>query len=261
MDAFKEGWYYLFVIVSRVMMLYFKRESTRRLCLGDAGDPELMVWTGALEARNTAVLVLQSSRPVCALVRRAQTRICGACACLRDSTNSFRARTGAARAGCSSRTERQGFVELIALSRLRPPDRRVLADRRDLQPRQRSSQHGRRQRLSAAHHVRGHQHGPGIGADHHVLLHLPRHPGRTRAGKARPQQDGGAHVHLLLGHAVAITPPVAIARSPPPASPARPPEDGMESMWVGRSSFHPFFFVLNPALLLQGIIRISKRSG
>ena len=39
-------------------------------------------------------------------------------------------------------------------------------------------------------------------ADHDRLLHLPRHPGGAGAGEARAQQDGRAHVHLLLGHAV-----------------------------------------------------------
>ena len=62
--------------------------------------------------------------------------------------------------------------------------------------------HRRRQRVPAARHVRLHQPDPRPRADHDRLLHLPRHPGGAGAGKARPQPDGGAHVHLLLGHAV-----------------------------------------------------------
>ena len=86
--------------------------------------------------------------------------------------------------------------------RLRPPDRRVLDDRRGLQPRQRPAAHRRRQRLPAARDVRLHQPRARSRADDDGLLHLPRHPGGAGAGKARPQPDGGAHVHLLLGHAV-----------------------------------------------------------
>ena len=51
-------------------------------------------------------------------------------------------------------------------------------------------------------HVRLHQPRSRARADHDGLLHLPRHPGGARAGKARPQPHGRAHVHLLLGHAV-----------------------------------------------------------
>ena len=56
--------------------------------------------------------------------------------------------------------------------------------------------------VPAARHVRLHQPDPRARADDDGLLHLPRHPGRAGAGEARPQQDGRAHVHLLLGHAV-----------------------------------------------------------
>ena len=51
-------------------------------------------------------------------------------------------------------------------------------------------------------HVRLHQPRPRARADDDGLLHLPRHSGGARAGKARPQPHGRAHVHLLLGHAV-----------------------------------------------------------
>ena len=60
----------------------------------------------------------------------------------------------------------------------------------------------RRQRAAAAGHVRDHEPRARPRADDHGLLHLPRHPGRAGAGEARPQPDGRAHVHLLLGHAV-----------------------------------------------------------
>ena len=73
---------------------------------------------------------------------------------------------------------------------------------RGVEPRQRPAAHRRRQRAAAARHVRHHQPGAGARAHHHRLLHLPRHPGGAGAGEARPQQDGRAHVHLLLGHAV-----------------------------------------------------------
>lgn len=59
-----------------------------------------------------------------------------------------------------------------------------------------------RQRLPAAWHVRLHEPRPRPRANDHRLLHLPRHPGRARTGEARAEQDGRAHVHLLLGHAV-----------------------------------------------------------
>ena len=51
-------------------------------------------------------------------------------------------------------------------------------------------------------HVRDHQPDPRPRSHDHRLLHLPRNPDRAGAGKGRPQQDGRAHVHLLLGHAV-----------------------------------------------------------
>ncbi len=86
--------------------------------------------------------------------------------------------------------------------RLRPADRRVLDDRRDLEPGQRPAAHRRRQRAAAAGDDRGHQPGAGPGSDHHGLLHLPGDPGRPGAGEGRPEQDGRAHVRLLLGHAV-----------------------------------------------------------
>ena len=62
--------------------------------------------------------------------------------------------------------------------------------------------HRRRQCVPAARDVRLHQPRPRARADDDGLLHLPRHPGGARAGKARPQPHGRAHVHLLLGHAV-----------------------------------------------------------
>ncbi|MGY3292421.1 hypothetical protein ACVWWP_005488 [Bradyrhizobium sp. LM3.6] len=90
--------------------------------------------------------------------------------------------------------------------RLRPADRRLLDDRRGVEPRQRPAAHRRRQSVLAARHVRPHQPDPRPRSDHDGLLHLPRHPGRARAGEARAEQDGRAHVHLLLGHAVVYHP-------------------------------------------------------
>ena len=73
-------------------------------------------------------------------------------------------------------------------------------------------------------------------------------------------------VHMFIfywGMLSAITPPVAIASFAAAGIAGAPAmKTGWESMWVGSIIyFIPFFFVLNPALLLQGIIRISKRSG
>src|SRR6267142_5136870 len=85
---------------------------------------------------------------------------------------------------------------------LRAPDRRVLDDRRGLQPRQRSVANCRRQPIPAARDVRFHEPHPRPRADDDGLLHLPRHSGGAGARKTRPQPHGGAHVHLLLGHAV-----------------------------------------------------------
>ena len=73
-------------------------------------------------------------------------------------------------------------------------------------------------------------------------------------------------VHMFIfywGMLSAITPPVAIAFAAAAGIAGAPAmKTGWESMWVGSIIyFIPFFFVLNPALLLQGIIRISKRSG
>ena len=71
-------------------------------------------------------------------------------------------------------------------------------------------------------------------------------------------------VHMFIfywGMLSAITPPVAIASFAAAGIAGAPAmKTGWESMWVGSIIyFIPFFFVLNPALLLQGIIRISKR--
>ena len=72
-------------------------------------------------------------------------------------------------------------------------------------------------------------------------------------------------VHMFIfywGMLSAITPPVAIASFAAAGIAGAPPmRTGWESMWVGSIIyFIPFFFVLNPALVLQGEARISKRS-
>ena len=64
-------------------------------------------------------------------------------------------------------------------------------------------------------------------------------------------------VHMFIfywGMLSAITPPVAIASFAAAGIAGSPPmKTGWESMWVGSIIyFIPFFFVLNPALLLQG---------
>ena len=92
-------------------------------------------------------------------------------------------------------------------------------------------------------------------AHHHRLLHLPRHPGRAGAGEGGTEQDGGAHVRVLLGHALFDHAPVAIAsfRRRGHRRVRRRCETGWASMRVGSIIyFIPFFFVLNPAFVLQG---------
>jgi len=64
-------------------------------------------------------------------------------------------------------------------------------------------------------------------------------------------------VHMFIfywGMLSSITPPVAIASFAAAGIAGSPPmKTGWESMWVGSIIyFIPFFFVLNPALLLQG---------
>src|SRR5207302_10795624 len=91
-------------------------------------------------------------------------------------------------------------------------------------------------------------------ADHHGLLHLPRHPGGAGARKARPQPHGRAMFIFYWGMLSSITPPVAIASFAAAGIAGSPAmKTGWESMWVGSIIyFIPFFFVLNPALVLQG---------
>ncbi len=150
--------------------------------------------------------------------------------------------------------------------RLRPADRRLLADRRHRLAGQRSAQPRRQQRPPAPGDVRLHQSDPRPRAHHDRLLHLPRHPDRAGPREARPQQDGRPHVHLLLGMLSSITPPVAIASFAAAGIAGAPAmKTGWESMWVGSIIyFIPFFFVANPALVLQpaagGGSRISRRS-
>ena len=73
-------------------------------------------------------------------------------------------------------------------------------------------------------------------------------------------------VHMFIfywGMLSSITPPVAIASFAAAGIAGSPAmKTGWESMWVGSIIyFIPFFFVLNPALVLQGATRISKGSG
>ena len=205
MDAFKEGWYYLFVIaILVVMLLYFKREShapfyasVLLVILHQWSGPA--PWNAA--DRGSGAVNRRNLRD--ALVRRAQRVSLGHVPARRDERILPGQELGRRALAAFPRTQRQDVRRADRYSRrMRPADRRVFPDRRDLKPRQRSPQHCRRRCIPAADHVRDHQPDPGPRTDDYVLLYLPRHSGRAGAGKGRPQQDGRAHVHLLLGHAV-----------------------------------------------------------
>ena len=142
MDAFKEGWYYLFVIVILVvMLLYFKREShapfyaTVLLVI-------LHQWSGPAPWKNgnTAVLALSIvAHRRDALVRRAQRLSVGHVHARRAQRILSGQELGRRALAALPRTERQDVRRTDRdPRRLRPADRRVLADRRDLEPRQRS---------------------------------------------------------------------------------------------------------------------------
>ncbi len=95
------------------------------------------------------------------------------------------------------------FVRIDRNSRrLRSSDRRILNDRRGIEPRERPPENCRRQRLLLVGHVRFHKSLPWTRTDHNCLLHLPCHSGCTSARKSWPQPNGCSHVHLLLGHVV-----------------------------------------------------------
>ncbi len=140
-DAFKEGWYYLFVIVILVvMLLHFKRESHAPF-YATALLVILHQWSGPAPWKrgNTAVLVFSIlATALMYLVRRQQ---CGAVGHVhpRGAERVLpRQELGRRALADLPRAERKDLRRADRHSRrLRPADRRVLGHRRDLEPRQR----------------------------------------------------------------------------------------------------------------------------
>ena len=116
------------------------REPRAVLCDRAAGDPAPMVGTGAVEARQHRGSGAFNRRDLPdALVRRAQRVSVGHVPACRAQRILSGQELGRRALAAIPRTERQDLRRADRHSRrLRPPDRRVLADRRDLQPRQRS---------------------------------------------------------------------------------------------------------------------------
>jgi len=89
----------------------------------------------------------------------------------------------------------------------------------------------------------------GLGLTTTACLHLPRHPGGAGTGKLA-STDGGAHVHLLLGHAVARSRHrwrIALIRRQPDRG-LTAMKTGWESMWVAASSYFIPLLRAEPAL-------------
>ena len=205
-DAIKEGWYYLFVIVLLVvMLLHFKRESHAPF-YASALLVILHQWSGPARWRfgNTAALIASVAATGAMLWYDIPHAVLWGMTVLIVLNEAFPGKNwGRGRWVEFLEINGKTFVELIAIlagcglligafsmtgviSSLANDLLRIAGNDAFL--------------LLVMCAVTSLILGPR--PHHHRLLHLPRHPGRAGAGEARPQQDGRAHVHLLLGHAV-----------------------------------------------------------
>ena len=212
-QTIKEGWYFVFVIIVLVvMLLHFKRESHAPFYA-----TALLLVLNQLFAKDHA-LETSTGRQI-----------------PRSQRQDVR-RTGRHSGG------------------LRAADRRVLDDRRRLLARQRSAAHRRQRRDHAARDVRDHRLVLGLGLTTtacYIFLAILVAPALEKLGLNRMA------VHMFIfywGMLSSITPPVAIASFAAAGIAGAPAmRTGWESMWVGSIIyFIPFFFVFNPALILQG---------
>ncbi len=227
-DAFKEGWYYLFVIVVLVvMLLYFKRESHAPF-YASVLLVILHQWSGPApwKMANTAVLLVSIAVTGLLLWLDVNNPFLWGMCLLAFFNEFFPGKNwGGARWLHFLELNGKTFVELIAilagcglligafsitgvvsslandLLNIAGGDAFLLLIMCAV-----DEPHSRAR------------------TDDNVLLHLPCDPCRARTGKTRPQQNGRAHVHLLLGHAVVDHAAGSPSHpSPQPASPAHRP--------------------------------------
>jgi TRAP transporter 4TM/12TM fusion protein len=257
-DAFKEGWYYLFVIVILVvMLLHFKRESHAPF-YATALLVILHQWSGPARWKtgNTAVLVFSILATGLMFWYEVQNAVLWGM-CILAALNEFFPLKNWGGARWLSFLELNGktFVELTAIlagcglligafsvtgviSSLANDLLRIAGGEAFL--------------LLIMCAVTSLILGLGLTATScYIFLAILIAPALEKVGLNKMA------VHMFIfywGMLSAITPPVAIASFAAAGIAGAPAmKTGWESMWVGSIIyFIPFFFVLNPALLLQG---------
>ena len=253
-DAFKEGWYYLFVIVVLVvMLLYFKRESHAPF-YATALLVILHQWSGPAPWKhaNTAVLVLSVALTGAMLWADINNPFLWGMCALAVMNEFFPGKNwGGGRWLQFLELNGKTFVELIA----------ILAGfgafsltgvisslANDLL----SIAGGNAFLLLVMCAITSLVLGLGLTTTScYIFLAILVAPALEKLGLNRMA------VHMFIfywGMLSSITPPVAIASFAAAGIAGAPAmRTGWESMWVGSIIyFIPFFFVLNPALLLQG---------